>query len=75
MLDIGIGPFATNKSLGIEDGVLGVRGQLVLGRITDQTFALGGKGHVRWSDSVTLIVGDNFHASIFENTDTRISGS
>ena len=40
VLDVGlyglVGPVATNQSLGIEDGVLGVSGQLVLGSISNK---------------------------------------
>ena len=36
-LDLSIGELAANEALGVEDGVVGVHGDLVLGRVTDQT--------------------------------------
>lgn len=43
--------------LDIEDGVGGVHGSLVLGRLTDETL-LGGEGDERGSGEATLLVGD-----------------
>uniref|UniRef100_A0A7S3NEG7 NAD-specific glutamate dehydrogenase n=1 Tax=Aureoumbra lagunensis TaxID=44058 RepID=A0A7S3NEG7_9STRA len=40
-LDLSIGKLATDQSLGVEDGVLGVHGDLVLGGITNQTLGVG----------------------------------
>jgi hypothetical protein len=40
-LDLRIGELATDQSLGVEDGVLGVHGDLVLGGITNQTLGVG----------------------------------
>lgn len=42
----GVTPSAPNQSLGIKDGVLGVRGQLILGSITNQTLTLTGEGDI-----------------------------
>jgi hypothetical protein len=38
-LDLGIVEFTTDESLGIEDGVVGVHGDLILGSISDETLA------------------------------------
>ena len=40
-LDLRIGELATDQSLGVEDSVLGVHGDLVLGGITNQTLGVG----------------------------------
>jgi len=40
-LDLRIVELATDQSLGVEDGVLGVHGDLVLGGITNQTLGVG----------------------------------
>jgi hypothetical protein len=40
-LDFSIGELATNQSLGVEDGVLGVHGDLVLGGISNETLGVG----------------------------------
>ncbi|KAI6761328.1 hypothetical protein HG531_001881 [Fusarium graminearum] len=40
-LDLSIGELAADQSLGVEDGVLGVHGDLVLGGITNQTLGVG----------------------------------
>lgn len=48
-------PLAANETLGIEDGVLGVGGQLVLGGITDKALAILGESDVRGRDTVTCV--------------------
>lgn len=67
-------PGASNQSLCIKDSVLRVGGQLVLGSITNQTLALTGEGNVRWSDAVTLVVGDDLHTAILEHSNTKEGG-
>lgn len=45
---------ATDESLGVEDGVLGVDGELILGSITDQSFSrFTGEGDIGRGDTVT----------------------
>lgn len=46
LLHRGVTPSASNQSLRIKDSVLWVRGQLVLGSITNQTLALTGESHI-----------------------------
>jgi hypothetical protein len=46
--------------------------QLIFGSITNQSFTFGCERHVRWCDTVTLIVSDDFNPTIFEDANTRI---
>ena len=41
LLDIRVDKVPTDQSLGVENGVLGVRGSLVLGGVSDQSFVGG----------------------------------
>ena len=52
-LNFAISETTTNKTLGIENGVEGVHGNLVLGSITNQTLAIG-ESDVRRGGAVTL---------------------
>ena len=54
LLDIWVIETTTNESLGVEDGVSGVHGGLVLGGISDQSLTLG-ESDVRRGGSVTLV--------------------
>ena len=45
-LDSLVGQLKSNETLGAEDGVLEVSGQLVLGGVTNQSLAVGSKGDV-----------------------------
>ena len=65
-LDSGVRPIPADEPLDVEHGVLGVGGQLVLGCVTNQTLAVGGEGDVTGRDTVTLVVGDNFHTAVLE---------
>ena len=66
-------PVSANQSLGVKDGVLRVGGQLILGSVTNQTLALFFREcNIRWRDSVTLVIGNDFNASVLENTNTEI---
>jgi hypothetical protein len=57
-LNIGVRELSSNESLGVEDGVVRVHGDLVLGGITDETLRVV-ESDVRRGGSVTLVVGDN----------------
>jgi len=74
-LDGGVGPGSADESLGIEDSVCWVGCKLVLGGITNKSLTFGSEGNIRWSNSVTLIVGNNFDSASFEDSDTRVGSS
>ena len=54
-----IGELASNQPLRVEDGVVGVHGNLVLGGISDQTLGVG-EGNERGCCPVTLVIGNDF---------------
>ena len=70
-LNLGLGELSANQSLGVENGVVGVHGDLVLGGITDQSLRVV-EGDVRRSGSVSLVVGDNLDSLVRPDTDTRV---
>jgi hypothetical protein len=74
LLDIGVVETTTNQSLGVKDGVGGVHGRDVLGRVTDEPLLLG-KRDVRGGGSVTLVVGDDLDSVVLPYTDTRVGGT
>ena len=51
-LDILVGVFTTDETFGVEDRVLGISRQLILGGVTDQTFIIRRKRNVRRRDSL-----------------------
>ena len=65
---------SSNQSLGIKDGVLGVHGNLVLGSISNQPLSFC-EGNVGGRRPVALIVGNDLHLSMLEDTNTRVSGA
>ena len=71
LLDILVTPIPTNQPLDIKHGIVGVIGQLVLGGVSDQTFTLLGKCHIRWRDAISLVIRDDFHSAILEYADTE----
>ena len=73
-LDLGVVKTATNETLGVEDSVVGVHGDLVLGGITNETLSVG-ETDERGSGAVTLVVGDDLNAVITEDTHTGVGGS
>jgi hypothetical protein len=64
----------SDKTLGIEDSVGGVSGDLGLGGITDKTFVFS-EGNVRGSGVETLIVGNDLYLLILPDTDAWVGGS
>ena len=73
-LDLIVGELAANQTLGVEDGVGRVHGDLVLGRITDQTLSVS-EGNERGRRPVTLVVGDDLNSVISEDTHARVRGA
>ena len=75
MLDIGlnlsIAELATDETLSVEDGVVGVHGDLVLGSVTNQSLTLA-EGDIGGGGTVTLVVGNNFNTVILPDTDTTV---
>lgn len=65
-------PRSADKSLRVENGVLGIGGQLVFGGISNEPLAFGGEGNIRWGDTVTLIVGNYFHSAVLVYSDAKI---
>jgi len=73
-LDLCVGELATDQTLGIEDCVCWVHGDLVLGGITDQTLGVS-EGNERRRGTVALVVGNNLDAVISVDTYTRVGGT
>ena len=65
-LDLGVLELAADEALGVENCVDGVHGDLVLGRVTDETLGVG-EGNERGCCAVTLVVGNDFDAVIAED--------
>lgn len=72
MLNGSIGPFTSNQTLSIEDGVFWIGCQLILSGVTNKTFSLSGESNIRWSDTVTLVIWNDFNTAILVNTDAEI---
>ena len=68
-LDLSVGELAADESLGVEDGVVRVHGDLVLCSIADQSFSVG-EGHEGGSCAVALVVGNDLDAVISEDSHT-----
>ena len=73
-LDLGVIETATDKTLGIEDGVGGVHGSLVLGGITNETLSLG-ESNVRRGGTVTLLVGDDLNTLRLPDGNAGVGGT
>lgn len=73
-LDLGVLELAANEALGVEDGVVRVHGDLVLGGVTDEALGVG-EGNERGGGAVTLVVGDNLNAVIAVDTHARVGST
>lgn len=60
--------------LDIEDSVGRVGGGLVLGGVTDEALLIG-ESDVGRSDTVTLIVDENFNLALLHHTDTGVGSA
>lgn len=65
-----VAPSTADQTLGVEDSVLGVRGQLVLGSISNETLTFSGESHIGWSDAVSLVIGDDLNTAILKDPHT-----
>ncbi|KAG8126575.1 hypothetical protein E2320_021724, partial [Naja naja] len=66
--------FAANETLGIEDGIVRIHSHLILGCISDKPFSVR-KGNVARCSAVALVVGDNLHFPMLENSDAGVRGA
>ena len=73
-LNLSIGELAADETLGVEDGVVRVHGDLVLGGITDQTLGVS-EGNERRSGAVALVVGNDIASVLSEDTHARVRGT
>ena len=67
-LNFGIFELAPNEPLGVEDGVVGVHGDLVLCGVTDETLSVGER-NIGGCRAVTLVVGDDLDTIVLPDTD------
>ena len=72
--DLGVGDLSTNETLGIEDGVLQVHHDLVLGRVADKTFGVR-EDDIGQGGSVILVVRDNLDMVVLPDTNARVGGA
>jgi len=73
-LDGVVREFSSDESLGIEDSVGWVSGDLVLGRVSNESFFFS-EGNVGWGGVETLIVGDDFDLVVYPHSDAGVGGS
>jgi len=73
-LDSLVAKLATDEALGIEHGVSGVSGGLVLSSITDETLLLG-EGDVRGGGVDTLIVSNDLDLVVLPHSNAGVGGS
>ncbi|ETE72736.1 hypothetical protein L345_01432, partial [Ophiophagus hannah] len=66
--------FAANETLGIKDGIVRIHSHLILGCISDKPFSVR-KGNVARCSAVALVVGDNLHFPVLENSDAGVRGA
>mmetsp|Transcript_25585 Transcript_25585/g.56613 ORF Transcript_25585/g.56613 Transcript_25585/m.56613 type:complete len:231 (+) Transcript_25585:1414-2106(+) len=73
-LDNGVLELAADQPLGVEDGVGGVHGHLVLGGVTDEALGVV-EGDIGGSGAVSLVVGDDLHAIVLPDAHARVGGT
>lgn len=74
LLNDGVVELSADQSLGIEDGIVGIFGHLVLGCISDESLCFC-EGDIGRSGPVSLIIGDDLNSIILPNTDTGVGGA
>ena len=73
-LDCGITEFAADKTLGVEDSVASIHGNLVLGGVTNETLGLI-ESNIRRGGTISLIVRNDLNTIILPNSYTRVGGT
>merc|ERR1712166_1722486 len=73
-LDVLVTEFTANESLGVEDSVGGVSGNLGLGGVSDESL-LFGEGNVGGGGVESLVVSDNLNFIVLPDSDTGVSSS
>lgn len=63
-------PCSADQSFGVKNSVLWIRCQLIFRSIADQSLAFRSESHVRRSDSVSLLVCDDFNSTVLKYTNT-----
>jgi hypothetical protein len=66
-LHVLVSEISANETLGIIDSVRGIHGSLILGRISNESLFIG-KSHDTWSDSVSLVIGNDLNSSVLVDT-------
>ena len=72
--DLGVGDLSTNEMLGIEDGILWVHRDLVLGCVADNMFGVR-EGDIGQGGSVILVICDNLDTVVLPDTNARVGGA
>mmetsp|Transcript_58371 Transcript_58371/g.65348 ORF Transcript_58371/g.65348 Transcript_58371/m.65348 type:complete len:226 (+) Transcript_58371:1326-2003(+) len=70
-----VGKLTPNQSLDVKDSIFRINSSLIFSGISYETFGVIHKSNVRRSDAVTLVVRNDFNASILKYSHTRICGS
>ena len=70
-INLSIAELATDETLSVEDGVVGVHGDLVLGSVTNQSLTLA-EGDIGGGGTVTLVVGNDFDSVVLPDTNTAV---
>ena len=70
-LDFSVAKSTTDKSFGVEDGVVGVHRDLILGGVADESLIVG-EGDIGWCRSVSLVVGDDLDSIVLPDTNARV---
>ena len=74
LLNNGISKLSSDQSLGIEDRVAWVLGDLVFGCISDESFVVI-EGDIGRSGSVSLIIGNDLNSVVLPDADTGVGGT